>query len=72
MFLSTEEMRDLTGLIYNKSQVKWLAKRGYKFEIAVSGAPKVMKSYIEERLGKVSIKATKTKELNFSNSKYFG
>jgi len=72
MFLSNIEVQELTGLKYHKSQIKWLMKQGYKFDVAVSGAPKILKAFVEERLGMTGNRAKRQETLNFSNSKYFG
>ena len=72
MFLTQEEIRELTGLAYNKRQVTWLAERGYKFEITVAGVPKVLRAHLEERLGGMANKKQQEQPLDFSNSKYFG
>jgi len=73
MFLTQEDIRELTGFAYNAHQIKWLAEHGYKFEVNRAGIPKVLKSYLEERLGGgLAQKSKHVAKLNLSDSKYFG
>lgn len=72
MFLTKSEIKELTGYARNTRQIEWLASHGYRFDVARSGVPMVLKSHIEERLGGIIFKNKRTNEPNFSNSKYFG
>ena len=49
MFLSSDDLADLTGYVVPAYQIKWLDRNGYPFDIAASGRPKVMRAYIEKR-----------------------
>ena len=51
MFLSKEEMIELTGYKNRPGQIRWLVERGYKFEIARDGRPRVLKAAIIKALG---------------------
>lgn len=72
MFLTEDEVQELTGLVYYKSQVKWLARKGYKFEISASGAPKILRGFVEDILGGKRLERQTKFEPNLSNAKYFG
>ena len=49
-FLDTEEIQDLTGFKLSTRQCQWLAAHGYPFDTNHSGKPKVLRSYLEQRL----------------------
>ena len=55
MFLTVEEMRELTGYALNSGQIKWLRSKGWKFEVTKQNRPKVARSYFESRLGATSV-----------------
>ena len=54
LFLSSDELRELTDLKVAKAQMRWLSKHAYPFEISASGKPKVLRSVVFERLSKLS------------------
>jgi len=51
MFLTTDELEDLTGYKRRSSQREWLRARAYPFELDAWGRPKVLRSHVEQRLG---------------------
>lgn len=51
MFLTKDELSELTDLKMPSAQCKWLADHGYPYDKSASGKPKVLRSYIESRLG---------------------
>ena len=51
MFLTQEELCELTGLVYPKKQIGWLRRNGYQFIVNNAGVPKVLSSHIEFKLG---------------------
>ena len=51
MFLTAAELADLTGYQRHADQRKWLASRGWVFEIAATGRPIVSNAYALSRLG---------------------
>lgn len=65
MFLTAQELKDLTGRIYAKSQIKWLNERGYPFELDARGRPKVLKNFVELKMGIPARKIKKSSEPNF-------
>ncbi len=51
MFLTKEELHQLTGYVRSADQCKWLEKRGWKFErSAITGRPVVLRKHVEEML----------------------
>lgn len=65
MFLTPEEIVDLTDRRNPRHQSRWLAERGYPFEISASGRPKVLRSEIESRLSSTERKKTRKAEPNW-------
>lgn len=51
MFLTADELRELTGYVYNSRQIDWLRRYNWKFEVTAQMRPKVARSYFESRLG---------------------
>ena len=51
MFLSAAELADLTGLKLPACQRRWLIRNGYLFDADINGRPKVLRAYVEHRLG---------------------
>ena len=64
IFLSQDEIRQLTDLKIPKAQMRWLQKNAYPFEIAASGKPKVLREYVMNKLLSLPLTATH-KEPNF-------
>jgi hypothetical protein len=50
MFLSRDELQDLTDLKLPHAQCRWLSEHGYPYDVSASGKPKVLRSYVERRL----------------------
>ncbi len=54
MFISQDEVAELTGYQQPKRQAKWLADNGYRFALDATGRPKVLREEVENYLiGKV-------------------
>lgn len=51
MFLTPDDIADLTGRKQPKRQIAWLAQNAWKFAVGADGLPKVARSYAEERMG---------------------
>lgn len=51
MFLTRQELEDLTDYQMPGFQCQWLKKHGYSFEVGASGRPKVLRMHIEQKLG---------------------
>lgn len=49
MFLTREEVRELTGYKRKSDQCRRLAERGYPFETDKDGYPKVPRSFVEAK-----------------------
>lgn len=51
IFLSEDELRELTGYALRSKQIDWLRKNNWKFEVTGQLKPRVARSYFEVRLG---------------------
>ncbi len=56
MFLTEEEVAELTGYKRARDQVRWLERERFGFVIDGSGRPKVLREVVLARLGSVSSK----------------
>lgn len=50
IFLDNEEIKELTGFKLATKQCLWLTEHDYPFDTNRSGNPKVLRSYLEQRL----------------------
>ena len=66
MFLSQEEVKELTGYKVCKKQVKWLRENGFKHAVDICGRPKVLVSHVESELGSSEKNQRKRSEPDFS------
>ena len=51
MFLTHEEVAELTGYVKSSAQIKWLKAGRYGFAIDGYGKPKVLRQVVIARLG---------------------
>ena len=51
MFLTRDEIADLTGYQRPSAQTRWFKERGWPFEISALGEPKVLRAVAVARLG---------------------
>lgn len=51
MFLTNEELKELTGYSFRSRQIEWLRNHNWKFEINARNLPKVARAYFEIRMG---------------------
>ncbi|NWA24082.1 DUF4224 domain-containing protein [Pseudomonas gingeri] len=56
MFLTAEEVAELTGYVKTYAQIKWLRAEKYGFAIDGYGKPKVLRQVVLGRLGGVQLK----------------
>lgn len=63
-FLSNDELKDLTDLKIAKAQIRWLSNHSFPFKIGASSKPKVLRSFVINRLQETS-KTTLINEPNF-------
>jgi hypothetical protein len=64
LFLTSDELRELTDLRVAKAQMRWLDKNKYPYEVSAAGKPKVLRSLVLDRLQNISSYTQKT-EPNF-------
>mgnify|MGYP003657317772 CR=1 FL=1 len=50
MFLSADELAELSDRKRARDQIEWLKEAGYRFEISAVGRPKVLVEEVERRL----------------------
>ena len=67
MFLSPADLTDLTGYQIPAYQARWLEKNGFPFELSAFRKPRVLKAYVEQRLGLASAKPLAQTEPDFSH-----
>ncbi len=51
MFLSKEDLEQMTGFKRPSRQRKWLDHNGYRFDVNAAGRPVVLMSAVEQKLG---------------------
>lgn len=51
MFLSKDELQELTGFKAIKKQIEWLRARNYTFETTAAGKPKVLRDHVLHKMG---------------------
>ncbi|MCR4346495.1 MAG: DUF4224 domain-containing protein [Sulfuricaulis sp.] len=51
MFLTTDEMRDLTGRVRHGAQTRWLRANGFEALRDADGRPLVLRAAVEVRMG---------------------
>ncbi len=66
MFLTADDLVELTGYQAPARQCRWLDRAGYPFELNAAGKPKVLKAYVEKRLGLADAKPKANTEPDFS------
>ncbi len=64
LFLTSDELKELTDLKISKAQMRWLDKHHYPYEISASGSPKVLRAFLIARLQNHN-KANPQSEPNF-------
>lgn len=65
MFLSKDEIRDLTGYQKPSLQKRWLTDRSWPYEEDAAGYPKVLRALAEKRMGLSVSTATRRLGPNF-------
>lgn len=51
MFLTRQEIVELTDYQLPAAQCRWLRDRGFTFEVGASGKPKVLRAHVESKMG---------------------
>lgn len=69
MFLSCNDLEELTGYKTGHYQAQWLKEHGYPHERTISGKPRVLRAFVEKRLGLASVKPKTQTEPDFSSWK---
>ena len=50
MFLTAEDLKELTGYEHSRRQIGWLKDHGWRYEQSRTGRPVVLKKHAEEML----------------------
>jgi hypothetical protein len=50
MFLTPDDLRDLTGLRRSSAQIRWLSAQGLRYVLGADGRPRVLRAEVEGRL----------------------
>jgi hypothetical protein len=50
LFLTREELRELTGYQISRYQIAWLKARRWRFETTAAGVPRVARAYFERKM----------------------
>ncbi|WP_462382208.1 DUF4224 domain-containing protein [Pseudomonas sp. Marseille-QA0892] len=66
MFLTADEVADLTGYTKPSAQIKWLEAERYGFAVGGDGKPKVLREIVIARLG--GMKTAKEPRLRLTGS----
>ena len=68
MVLTRNELFEISGYKRASYQIGWLTKNSYPFEVAADGYPRVLTSYVNNRLGGLVTSTPKVKrnKPNFS------
>lgn len=64
MFLTSEEIIELTGYKQKTSQIKWLRENGVRFLLGGDDRPKILASQIEQLIGPFLNKTKRKAEPN--------
>lgn len=51
MFLTAEDLRELTGFVRPSKQIAWLTREGIVFRIAGDGHPRVLTDHLRKVFG---------------------
>jgi hypothetical protein len=68
MFLTQQELHQLTDYKRPSDQIRWLTEHGYRFDVGASGRPKVLRSVIENRLESTKKPRTKSPRFDMVNA----
>lgn len=66
MFLSQEEVQELTGYKKYTCQARWLRSNGFKYVIGYDGKPKVTADHVNILMGSIDKNARKKTEPNYA------
>lgn len=64
LFLTPEQLHEVTDLVQHKAQIRWLSARGWKFEVSSTGRPRVLLAEMERHM--LGTKQKQARRLNLS------
>lgn len=62
LFLTRDELHELTGLQQAAAQRRWLETHGWRYEIAANGRPKVARLYFERKMAEIAVPPDQPRE----------
>lgn len=63
MFLTVEEIRELTGSSRLREQTAWLDSNAFPYEVGGDRVPKVLREYVARRFGAADMKQDRRPQL---------
>lgn len=69
VFLTGDELRDLTGFVKPSKQIQWLKQEGFEFRIAADGHPRLLRAHVFRLMGVVDSVARRRTTPDFSAMK---
>ena len=69
LFLSAQEIADLTDKRKADAQIRWLKARNFPFEISGAGKPKVLRAVVIARMGGSLHNSRAEPQLRLANNK---
>lgn len=67
MFLTKDDICELTGYKNHAKQIAWLCRNGIKFLISQDGTPRVLMSHLHEIMGNTTKSTRRRSEPNFDS-----
>ena len=64
LFLTPEELREMTGFCRPSKQIEWLRANGFSFRIAADGHPRVLASHVQRVMGGQTVKEGTTPDFS--------
>lgn len=50
IFVTPEQLAEITDLVQHAAQIRWLTARGWKFEVSSTGRPRVLVAEMERHM----------------------
>lgn len=51
MFLTNDQLAELTGFVRPSKQAEWLRREGFEFRVAADGHPRVLEAHVMKLMG---------------------
>lgn len=67
MFLTEDQLSELTGFIRPSKQIEWLQREGFEFRVAADGHPRVLRDHVFRLMGVTDIAAKRKTAPDFTS-----